>query len=143
MRLEDRIVRSVKQRKGVVVLRSDVAPLGSTAQVGRVLAKLVSEGALVRVSMGVYAKTRRNKFTGKLTVAGTFESIAAETFRKLGIEVSPGRAARDYNAGTTTQIPIMPVASTGRRRISRKIRVGSRSVSYERKRVNERKRSGT
>lgn len=36
MTLEDRIVRSIRQRKSVVVLRSELAPLGSTAQVGRV-----------------------------------------------------------------------------------------------------------
>lgn len=36
MTLEDRIVRSIRQRKSVVVLRSELAPLGSTAQVDRV-----------------------------------------------------------------------------------------------------------
>ena len=132
MRLEDRIVRSIKQRRSFVILRSEVAPLGSAAQVGRVLAKLVDEGALVRVSKGVYAKTRINKFTGELTPAATFEAIAAEAFRKLHIEVSPGRLAREYNAGLTTQIPVDAVVSTGARRITRKIRVGSKTVKYER-----------
>lgn len=40
MTLEDRIVRSIRQREGVVILRSEAASLGSTAQVGRVLANL-------------------------------------------------------------------------------------------------------
>lgn len=132
VRIEGKIARSIRRGKGVVVLRSEVASLGSKAQVGRVLAKLVSSGALVRVSKGVYAKTRANKFTGKLAPVATFESIAAETFRKLGIEVSHGRAASDYNAGRTTQIPMLAVVSTGRRRICRKIQVGSRVVVYER-----------
>jgi hypothetical protein len=132
MTLKHKVIRSIRRRKGVVVLRSEVAPLGSAAQVGRVLAKLVGEGTLVRVSKGVYAKTRVNKFTGKLTPAAPFESIAAEAFRKLGIEVSPGSAARDYNEGKTTQIPMTPVVSTGKRRITRKIQVGSRTVKYER-----------
>jgi hypothetical protein len=56
MRIEDKLVRSLGRRNSVVVLRSEVAPLGSTAQVGRVLAKLVADGKLVRVSKGVYAK---------------------------------------------------------------------------------------
>src|SRR5882762_8523795 len=112
MRLEDRIIRSIRQRKGVVVLRAEVAPMGSVAQVGRVLAELVSDGMLVRVSKGVYAKTRVNKFTGKLAPAATFESIAAETFRKLQIEVEPGQLAREYNAGLTTQIPVDGVVCT-------------------------------
>lgn len=131
MTLEDRIVRSIRQRKSIVVLRSEVAPLGSTAQVGRVLAKLVANGALVRVSKGVFAKTRVNKFTGKLAPAAPFESIAAEVFRKLGIAVQPGRLVREYNAGTTTQIPIDGVVNTGARRIRRKIQVGSKTVKYE------------
>ena len=131
MKLEDRIVRSIKQRKGVVILRSDVAPLGSTAQVGRVLSKLVVNGKLVRVSKGVFAKTRVNKFTGQLAPAATFESIAAETFRKLNVIVQPGRLAREYNNGETTQIPMDGVVSTGARRIRRKIQVGSKTVKYE------------
>lgn len=131
MTLEDRIVLSIKQRKGVVVLRSDVAPLGSPAQVGRVLAKLVANGALVRVSKGVYAKTRINRFTGKLSPAAPFETIAAETFQRLGIKVVPGRLAREYNAGATTQIPMDGAVSTGTRRIRRKIQVGSKTVKYE------------
>ncbi|MDD1790148.1 DUF6088 family protein [Burkholderia gladioli] len=134
MRIEDKIVRSIRRRRGVVVLRSEVAPLGSTAQVSRVLAKLVGDGRLVRVSKGVYAKTRINKFTGKLAPAATFESIAAETFRKLHIDVSHGRLAREYNAGTTTQIPMDGVVSTGARRINRKIKVGNRTIKYEKAR---------
>lgn len=131
MKLECRIVLSIKRRKSVVILRSEVAPLGSTAQVGRVLAKLVANGSLVRVSKGVYAKTRLNKFTGRLSPAAPFEAIAAETFRRLGIAVAPGRLAREYNAGTTTQIPMDGVVSTGRRRIRRKIQVGSKAIKYE------------
>lgn len=97
MKLEDRIVRSIKQRKGVVILRSELAPLGSPAQVGRVLSKLVGDGRLVRVSKGVFAKTRINKFTGKLAPGGTFESIVAETFRKLNVCVLPGQLVREHN----------------------------------------------
>ncbi|RQS87464.1 DUF6088 family protein [Burkholderia contaminans] len=133
MKLEDRVVPFIEQCSGVIILRSEVAPLGSTAQVGRILAKLVTNGALVRVSKGVYAKTRVNKFTGKLAPAAPFETIAAEVFKKLGIEVWPGRLAREYNTGATTQIPMDGVVSTGRRRIRRKIQVGSKTVTYEKK----------
>ncbi|MFC5431082.1 DUF6088 family protein [Paraburkholderia denitrificans] len=131
MTVEARLVHSIKRRKGVVILRSEVAPLGSAAQVGRVLAKLVSDGRLVRVSRGVYAKTRVNRFTGQLAPAAPFEVIAAETFRKLRIAVQLGRLTREYNAGATTQIPVDGAVCTGRRRIRRKIQVGSRAVKYD------------
>jgi hypothetical protein len=131
MKLEDRIVRSISQRKGTVILRSEVAPLGSPAQVGRVLSKLISEGRLVRVSKGVFAKTRINKFTGAPTPAATFEVIAAETLRKLGVEVTPGWLSSEYNSGRSTQIPMESIVNTGKRRIRRKIQVGRRTVKYE------------
>ncbi|MDR5750359.1 MULTISPECIES: DUF6088 family protein [unclassified Caballeronia] len=127
MPLEERIKRSIALRDSVVVMRSDVASLGSPTQVSRVLARLVANGALVRVSPGVYAKTRLNKFTGELAPAATFESIAAETFKRLGIAVKPGRLAREYNEGKTTQIPMDGAVSTGARRITRKIQVASNS----------------
>ncbi|MBF3971711.1 DUF6088 family protein [Burkholderia pseudomallei] len=133
MSLEDQFVRFIKQCAGVVILRSEFAPLGSTAQVGRVLAKMVSDGRLVRVSKGVYAKTRVNKWTGQLAPAAPFETIAAEVFKKLRIEVSPGRLARDYNSGATTQIPMNGTVCTGTRRIRRRIQVGSKAVKYEKK----------
>ena len=131
MGLEDRLVRVIQQRKGVVILRSEVASLGSPAHVSRVLAKLVRDGVLVHVSKGAYAKTRINKFTGKPTPAATLEQIAAELFRKLKIDVSPGRLVRDYNDGLTTQIPMQAIVSTGKRRIRRKIEVSGRKVHYE------------
>ncbi|WP_368623605.1 DUF6088 family protein [Paraburkholderia sp. BR13444] len=69
---------AIKQRNSVVILRAELAPLGSPAHVTRVLSTLVREGRLVRVSKGVYAKTRINKFSGKLAPAATFETIAIQ-----------------------------------------------------------------
>lgn len=63
--------------------------------------------------------------------AAAFESIAAEAFAKLGISDGFGMLVKDYNAGRTTQIPMMPVVTTGRRRISRRIQVGSKRITSE------------
>jgi hypothetical protein len=131
MKLEDRIRRSITQRASTVVLRSELSAMGSTSQVGRVLARLVADGKLVRVSKGAFAKTRINKFTGQPAPAATLEAIAAELFRKLGVDVAPSRLVEDYNSGKTTQIPMAVTVSTGGRRISRKVTVGKRTLSYE------------
>jgi len=131
MNLEDRMKRSIKQRASVVVLRSDFAWMASDSQVGRVLARFVEEGTLIRVSKGAFAKTRINKFTGKPTPAGTLEMIAAELFRKLNISVEPGSLIAEYNSGRSTQIPMGAIISTGRRRISRKVTVGNSTLTYE------------
>lgn len=132
MKLETRVLRSIARRHGIVILRSELARLGSPAQLSRVLARLVSRGALVRVTKGAYAKTKINRFTGKLAPAAPFETIAAETLRKLRIEVTHGTLTAEYNAGLSTQIPMLPIVHTGRRRICRKIQVGSKILMYER-----------
>lgn len=140
MKLEGRVIRSIARKKSIVVQRSELSDLGSPAQLSRVLAALVETGRLVRVSRGMYAKTRINRFTGALAPGATFEAIAAEVFRKLKIDVTPGELTRDYNANKTTQLPMLSVVSTGGRRITRKIQVGSRSVTYERKSLSHRKK---
>ncbi|WP_232256013.1 DUF6088 family protein [Caballeronia glathei] len=123
---------TIKRRPGVVILRSELTKLGGRSQLTRVLATLVAARKLVRVGHGIYAKTKLNKFTGTLMPAAAFESIAAEAFAKIGITVGPGVLAGEYNSGRSTQIPMMPVVTTGRRRITRKIQVGSKRVIYER-----------
>ncbi|CAL8474857.1 DUF6088 family protein [Caballeronia sp. S22] len=130
--VEKRLLCSIRRRHGVVILRSDFSRFGSASQVSRALAKLVAAGVLIRVGHGLYAKTRVNSFTGRSTPASPFESIAAEAFRRLGIVVGPGKLAREYNSGQSTQIPMQPIVSTGKRRISRRIEVGSKKVIYER-----------
>jgi hypothetical protein len=99
----------------------------------RVLAKLVRAGTLSRVGHGIYCKTRPNRFTGRLAPAATFETIVAETFKKLGVAVGPGKLLREYNAGQSTQVPMQTIITTGERRIRRRIKVGSRTVAYESK----------
>jgi len=133
-RLEDEVMRSIHRRAGVVILRSELTKLGGRSQLTRVLARLVDARKLIRIGHGIYAKTKMNKFTRTLMPAATFESIAAEAFKKLGIAVGPGMLAEEYNSGRSTQIPMMPTVTTGRRRISRRIQVGSKRVIYERRR---------
>lgn len=125
------MLRSVKQRAGNVVLRSDVARMGSPSQVTQALNALQGKGVLVRIGTGVYAKTRRSSITGATVPAGSLETLAAEALQKLGVRAKPGSAAAAYNAGKTTQLPGRFVANTGSRRISRKIVVGGRSLVYE------------
>lgn len=131
MKLEDRMSRSIKQRASLVVLRSEFSNMGSDSQVGRVLARFVANGLLVRVSKGAFAKARINQYTGKPTPAGTLEMIAAELFKKLNISIAPSTLVAEYNSGKSTQIPMGTVVSTGGRRISRKVTVGNNTLVYE------------
>jgi len=131
MKLEERMLRSIKQRSGNVILRADVAKFGSASQVSEALRALLQRGVIVRIGTGVYAKTRKSSITGAIIPAGSLETLAAEALKRMGVKISVGRAAAAYNDGRTTQLPGAFVANTGDRRISRKIAVGGRSVKYE------------
>jgi hypothetical protein len=131
MKIEDRIRRSIQQRAGNVVLRSDFAAMGSPSQISEALKALQAKQVIVRVGTGVYAKTRKSSVTGAIVPAGSLETLAPEVFQKLGVLVTAGAAAQAYNAGQTTQLPGAFVAYTGKRRIRRSISVGGRKVIYE------------
>lgn len=129
-RIRDRIVRSIGRSSAEVFLRSDFRGIGSYAQVGKALNSLSREGRLVRLGYGVYAKARPSSLSGRPVPRKPLESLAREALGKLGVDVQPGRAAREYLSGST-QIPAQVSFDTGQRRISRKLRVGSREVQYE------------
>ncbi len=131
MKLQERMLRSIQQRVGNIILRTEVARMGSPTQVTEVLRLLQNKGVIVRIGRGIYAKTRKSSITGAIIPAGSLETLATEALRKLGVMVGAGAAADAYNSGETTQLPGAFVANTGRRRISRKIEVGGRSVAYE------------
>jgi hypothetical protein len=72
-------MRSVRRRTSVVILRSELVGLASPSQLSRVLAKLLEAGKLVRVSHGVYAKTRFNKFLATVLSVKGFWNETDET----------------------------------------------------------------
>jgi len=129
--IKDRMIRSVALRAGEVVLRSDYAHMGSASQVSRALKEVVAAGKLVRVGYGVYAKAQPSVLTGEPIPRQPLEAIAFEALQRLRVDVTLGQAQQDYAASTTTQIPMRTSFNTGQRRISRKLAVGKRTVSYE------------
>lgn len=131
MKLEERLLRSIKQRDSDVILRAELVKMGSSSQITEALKALQDKGVLVRIGTGVYARTRRSSITGALVPAGSLETLATEALRKMGVDVMASKAAMEYNARRTTQLPGAFVANTGRRKIRRKIAVGGRSVVYE------------
>jgi hypothetical protein len=132
MSLSDRMQRAVKMTTSTAVfLREDFAPMGRPSQVSVALKVLQQRGVLARIGTGIYAKTRISSITGKPVPAGSLETLGVEALEKLGVPVSPSRATVEYNNGKTTQIPGRFVVNTGKRQISRKIRIGDRELEYE------------
>ena len=128
--IEERVGDSIDRSTADVFLRSEFKHVGSYAQVGKALNALVRDGRLVRVGYGVYVKARPSTLSGRPVPRVHLEVIAAQAFDKLGVAWQLGRAAREYNEGST-QIPAHTVFDTGQRRISRKLKVGAREVFYE------------
>jgi len=131
MKTQERILRSISRRTGVVMLRAEFDRFGSYSNVSKALASLVKEGRLVRAGKGVFVKTKISSLTGNVIPAGSLEIVATEALGKLGVEVWPGRLAEEYNQGKSTQIPARMVVNTGRRRISRRIEIGGCTLIYE------------
>ncbi|MBB4225560.1 DUF6088 family protein [Variovorax guangxiensis] len=131
MKLEERLLRSVRQRNSDVILRAELANMASASQLSEALKSLQNKGVLMRIGTGIYARTRRSSVTGATIPAGSLETLATQAFKKMGVEITAGKAAEEYNSRRTTQLPGAFVANTGHRRITRKIEVGGRSVVYE------------
>lgn len=131
MNTQNRIKRSVANRRDEVFLRSEFDAFGSPAQVGRALRQLTLEGVLVRLGIGVYAKAKPSVLTGKPIPVRPLEVLAPKALNKLGVTVQPGRLAQDYNAGRSTQIPAGIVINIGQRRIARKLGFNGKAIQYE------------
>ena len=129
--VRNRILRSLRNRTGEVLLRADVADFADPSQVTRALQELIADGEIVRVGYGVYAKATMNQITGNPRARAGLGEIASEFFEKQGISAQPGKAQREYLAGTTTQIPMKVSFYTGKRRVSRKLSIGNSVVRYE------------
>lgn len=131
LNMRERMIRSITMRRGEIIMRSDFTRMGSQSQISRLLADFVSEGRLVRLGYGIFAKSRISSISGKAVPREPLEVLAQEAFRRLMIEAKPGKAQREYASGQSTQVPIQAVFDTGQRRISRKLTVGNRKVRYE------------
>ena len=129
--IKDRMIRSIALRKGEVLLRADFDRMGSASQVSRALKMVVSDGKLVRLGYGTYAKAQPSPLSGKPIPRQPLEALAWEAMERLGVKINLGKALNDYATGNTNQIPMSATFNTGNRRISRKLAVGNRSVVYE------------
>lgn len=131
MNIKERMIRSITMRRGEIILRSDLTHLGSPSQISRLLVDFITEGRLVRLGYGVFAKARASSLSGKSVPREPLEVLAEEAFKRLRIEVKSGKAQRDYASGQSIQVPVHAVFNTGIRRINRKITVGNRTIRYE------------
>ncbi|MDX4944986.1 hypothetical protein [Providencia manganoxydans] len=77
--------QSIQHRRGVVLTRSDLAPLGSKTQVTHALNVLMNNGELLRLSQGIYAKAKR--MGNDVKAQGSLDVIIREAADKLGFQL--------------------------------------------------------
>ncbi|MDR8402132.1 DUF6088 family protein [Paraburkholderia sp. USG1] len=131
MYLENKLKISIARQATDVFLRTDFARFGSEAQVGRALRKLVDDGVIVKLGVGVYAKAKRSALSGMPIPVQPVEILAEQALTRMGVKIYPSRQAQRYNSGKTTQVPAGGVINTGNRRIVRKLGFGKKTVQYE------------
>ncbi|SMG66371.1 S-adenosylhomocysteine hydrolase [methanotrophic bacterial endosymbiont of Bathymodiolus sp.] len=104
--LKSKVATKISRSNREVFLRSDFEKLAGYDQIGRALRQLTSDGVLVKVGYGLYAKARPNKITGKpmLAAKGGFTQVAEEALSRLGVKWEPSKSVLDYQSGST-QIP--------------------------------------
>lgn len=83
VKIEDKMLRSIHRKKGNVILRSDVSNLGSDSQVSEALRSLQDKKELVRIAVGVYAKTYRDPESGAARACADLRSLTNEALAKL------------------------------------------------------------
>jgi hypothetical protein len=129
MKLEDRMRLSIRRRAGQVLLRADVAGLGSASQVSHALRVLQGQGELARLGVGVYAKAHRNPETGAVEPLADVQTLARELASKLKLAGNPTTVV----SGSSPTLEL----DTGARRVSRKLALGGQKLTY----VNDRTRA--
>lgn len=83
MKLESKLQMSLSKRADHVVLRRELAQLGSKSQLTEAIKHLIAEGRLLRLAPGVYAKTRGGSH-GAAELAAPAQVIADEILAKTG-----------------------------------------------------------
>jgi hypothetical protein len=128
--LESKVRYRVSRSSSSVFTPKDFLDLSGRPQIGRVLAKLVTDEALVKLGYGLYAKTRKSYLTGAAIPTKSLPELAREALIKIGVEVQPSTAMQAYNSGGSQQVPTGRVICV-KGRVSRKIGFDGNSIMIE------------
>jgi hypothetical protein len=128
--LESKVRYRVSRSSSSVFTPKDFLDLSGRPQIGRVLAKLVTDEALVKLGYGLYAKTRKSYLTGAVIPTKSLPELAREALIKIGVEVQPSTAVQAYNSGRSQQVPTGRVIGV-KGRVSRKIGFDGNSIMIE------------
>lgn len=124
MKLETRMRQSITRRTGTLILRSDVASLGSPTQVTHALNVLIQKGELIRLTRGLYAKADLSNFEPR--ARGSITAIIREAANKFGLIIHNDFSKEISNDNENDEI----VVSTENPRTERKMFVNGKVVHF-------------
>ncbi|MCH1923332.1 hypothetical protein L9G74_03170 [Shewanella sp. C32] len=133
MKTETRMRQSIQHRCGVVLSRSDLAPLGSKTQVTHALSVLLKNGELLRLSQGVYAKAKRSG--NDVKAQGSLDVIIREAANKLGFKLRQNDLS--FDSVNTPQGEI--IVEVDAPRVKRKLVINGKTICFR----SYRRKSGT
>jgi hypothetical protein len=129
--IEGQVGVRIARKKATVFLREDFIDIGGYDQVGRALRALIQKGKLIKIGYGLYAKTKVSKLTGRQVPAEPLPVLARKALKRLGVKVAPAKADREYEQGSSTQVPTGRLIGVNKR-VSRKISYKDALINYER-----------
>lgn len=110
--------------KGCPFHRSRLASLGSSSSITRALSRLVSAGALERVTRGVYVRPKYSALLGRIPVSPLELAMLEAKLRGQKLQVHGAEAVR--RLGVSTQMSMIPIYNTSGP--SREVRIGNAVV---------------
>jgi hypothetical protein len=127
--LEKKIQYRIKRAKDSVFMLSDFDDLSDKDQIGRALRKLEAKNLILKVGQGVYVRTKISKATQKPIPEKDIRSIALDVLKKTGVKIIESEYEKNYNSGSSTQVPTGRVIGVNKR-VSRKIGFNGNYVKY-------------
>ena len=124
------VMKRVDSMTGAIILREDLADLGSARQVSRALQKMVEDEKAIKIGHGIYAKAERGTYIDEPVIITGFTNACLEVLQRFNVKWEPGQATKDYNEGRSTQVPARLIIRL-KSRFRRSISFNGRSLIFE------------
>src|SRR5437868_6228143 len=90
--IEYKALQRIQKIPGNVILRQDLADLGSYRQVSRVFKKLIEANLLIKVGAGIYARAQFSEILNRSILKEGFTETCIEVLNRKGIRWEFGTA---------------------------------------------------
>lgn len=128
--VKQKVIQRIEERSDGVFMRSDFFDLASYRQIGDVIAQLVHDGFLIRVSHGMYVRAKTSSLTGNTIPVMSLREIASKALERLGVDVCKSQNETGYNYGVSNQVPTGRVIGVNRP-VHRKIGYDGKFIIFE------------